>query len=81
VVERFLRGAPFLAPMLFADMGTGAGFIEMQYIPLGYNEFIDGTIDNVRILVSNEQALYYAPDLNDYYLRIKQYVHAHFIIS
>ena len=22
VVERFLRGAPFLAPMLFADMGT-----------------------------------------------------------
>jgi hypothetical protein len=22
VSERFLRGAPFLAPMLFADMGT-----------------------------------------------------------
>jgi hypothetical protein len=22
VVERFLRGAPFLAPMLFADMGA-----------------------------------------------------------
>jgi hypothetical protein len=22
VVERFIRGAPFLAPMLFADMGT-----------------------------------------------------------
>jgi len=22
VVERFLRGAPFLAPMLFSDMGT-----------------------------------------------------------
>ena len=22
VTERFLRGAPFLAPMLFADMGT-----------------------------------------------------------
>ena len=22
VTERFIRGAPFLAPMLFADMGT-----------------------------------------------------------
>ena len=26
VVERFVRGAPFLAPMLFADMGA-LGFV------------------------------------------------------
>ncbi|MCJ7572343.1 MAG: hypothetical protein MUO82_10805 [Candidatus Thermoplasmatota archaeon] len=42
------------------------GFVEMQYIPLGYNQYIDGTIDEVRLLVSLDQ-IEYVSDLPEMY--------------